>query len=73
MSITSINNGLEGLREECELRMLRYFDVYQSFLSDTLHTLYEGAMVEKTNGCSINNGHCLCYTRKILIKIYFYL
>jgi len=45
-SITSINNGLDGLRGECALRALKYFDVYQSFLSDTLHTLYEGAMVE---------------------------
>ncbi|CAF3859359.1 unnamed protein product, partial [Rotaria sordida] len=43
-SITSINNGLDGLRGPCELRTLKYFDVYQSFLSDTLHTLYEGVM-----------------------------
>ncbi|CAF0842181.1 unnamed protein product [Rotaria sordida] len=43
-SITSLNSGLEGLRGPCELRTLKYFDVYQSFLSDTLHTLYEGAM-----------------------------
>ncbi|CAF3129720.1 unnamed protein product [Rotaria sp. Silwood2] len=45
-SITSINSGLEGLRGPCILRELKYFDVYQSFLSDTLHTLYEGAMVK---------------------------
>ncbi|CAF1075042.1 unnamed protein product [Rotaria sp. Silwood1] len=43
-SITSINDGLDGLRGPCELRTLKYFDVYQSFLSDTLHTLYEGVM-----------------------------
>ncbi|CAF1117040.1 unnamed protein product [Adineta steineri] len=43
-STTSINTGLQGLRGECALRTLKYFDVYQSFVSDTLHTLYEGAM-----------------------------
>ncbi|CAF1295623.1 unnamed protein product [Rotaria sp. Silwood1] len=46
-SITSINDGLDGLRGPCELRTLKYFDVYQSFLSDTLHTLYEGVMKQQ--------------------------
>ncbi|CAF4834585.1 unnamed protein product [Rotaria socialis] len=44
-SITSVNDGLYGLRGSCAFRALKYFDVYQSFMSDTLHTLYEGAMV----------------------------
>ncbi|CAF3944826.1 unnamed protein product, partial [Rotaria sordida] len=51
-SITSINNGLDGLRGPCELRTLKYFDVYQSFLSDTLHTLYEGTLTRL-----IHNGN----------------
>ncbi|CAF1517584.1 unnamed protein product [Rotaria sp. Silwood1] len=46
-SITSINDGLDGLRGPCELRTLKYFDVYQSILSDTLHTLYEGVMKQQ--------------------------
>ncbi|CAF3898928.1 unnamed protein product [Rotaria sp. Silwood2] len=41
-SVNSINNGLDGLRGPCALRSLKHFDVYQSFTSDTLHTLYEG-------------------------------
>ncbi|CAF1617673.1 unnamed protein product [Rotaria magnacalcarata] len=42
-SITSLNSGTDGLRGPCALRKLKYFDVYQSFTSDTLHKLYEGA------------------------------
>ncbi|CAM4802450.1 unnamed protein product [Rotaria magnacalcarata] len=44
-SITSLNSGTDGLRGPCALRKLKYFDVYQSFTSDTLHKLYEGATV----------------------------
>lgn len=52
-SINSINNGLEGLRGSCALRALKYFDVYQSFTCDTLHTLYEGVTV--SNFCRIDS------------------
>ena len=34
-----------GLKGPCALRTLRHFDVYRSFLSDTLHNLYSGAVV----------------------------
>ena len=44
-SVNSINNGLQGLKGRCCLRSLKYFDVYQSFTIDTLHTLYEGVTV----------------------------
>lgn len=52
-SVNSINNGLEGLKGPCALRALKYFDVYQSFTCDTLHTLYEGVTV--SDFCMINS------------------
>ncbi|CAF1347320.1 unnamed protein product [Rotaria sordida] len=34
---------LQGLKGSCTLRQLSHFDVYKSFLCDTLHNLYLGA------------------------------
>ncbi|CAF4911039.1 unnamed protein product [Rotaria sp. Silwood1] len=36
---------LKGLKGACALRQLSHFDVYKSFLCDTLHNLYLGATV----------------------------
>lgn len=46
---SEINNQLRdkmhGHVTTCSLRKLRYFDVGESFLSDSLHNVYHGVMV----------------------------
>lgn len=39
----------KGYLGECALRLLKYFDVGRSFLTDSLHNLYGGAMVSDSN------------------------
>lgn len=47
ISIQQENELRKGYLGPCNLTRLRYFDRGQSFLSDTLHTVYGGAMVYK--------------------------
>jgi hypothetical protein len=41
----ALRDFMHGYLGECHLRDLRYFDVGQSFLFDTLHNLYRGTFV----------------------------
>ena len=41
----ALRDFMHGHLGECHLRSLRYFDVGQSFVFDTLHNLYRGTFV----------------------------
>lgn len=41
----ALRNTMRGHVGPCVLRTLKYFDVGHSFLSDSLHNLYHGVMV----------------------------